>query len=170
MSFPYIPLYSYAITPKYHIILWVIYPIYRYMYICIQCLPLESSTDIQISYIDYKYIHIHIHTCIYIYMSRLHFIPQLKEHSLADLQASMSLIHIYTYIYSINIIYPIKKKKQYNPIHIYIYIPYIPNTYIPNTYILICIYIYTYHISYISHIYNICIYICIPYVCPIYLH
>jgi hypothetical protein len=98
------------------------------------------------------YIYTYIH--VYIYMSRLHFIPQLKEHSLADLQASMSLIHIYTYIYiySINIIYPIKKKKQYNPIHIYICIPYIPNTYIPNTYILICIYIYISYIVYIPYL------------------
>jgi hypothetical protein len=151
MSFPYIPLYSYAITPKYHIILWVIYPIYRYMYICIQCLPLESSTDIQISYIDYKYIHIHIHTCIYIYVSS-------SFHSTAEGAFTRWLAgidvpntYIYIYIYSINIIYPIKKKKNNIIPYIYTYVYHISLIHISLIHISSYVYIYIY-ISYIVYI------------------
>ena len=68
------------------------------LYICIQCLPLESSTDIQISYIHYKYIHIHIHTCVYIYIYVSFSFHSTAEGAFTRWLAGIDVPNIYIYI------------------------------------------------------------------------
>ena len=122
--------------------------------VCHLNLPRISKYHILIINI-YTYTYIHV----YIYVSS-------SFHSTAEGAFTRWLAgidvpntYIYIYIYSINIIYPIKKKKNNIIPYIYTYVYHISLIHISLIHISSYVYIYTYHISYISHIYNICIYI-----------